>query len=473
MGAMQTFGGPQNSTFSRRGQRSFRNVHRDNARTSRHAAAVFAPLFALACSAAGPAPPAPPGPASAAPRVGQPEPPPTPQPATEEPEAPKWQPVDTDPQPGSGRDFKTEATLLYRGSACGLGEGDLPVQLSAAVVDSYCDRLRPSMQAFRDHILSKAAPFFAGIRPQSLPPRVVYPLGVGDLLWALIVFPDALEYTTIPIEPAGDVRQFGKASKRNLEKGLKAVEEPLNLQLRGGWNWVRKMDVAHKGGVPEQIVYALVAMVVMDYEPLSLRYFVLGRDGSVTYLSDGDFDQLSNQAVKSPHDPGKTPSANPFSNVEIRFRKREGGAVKVYRHLTANLTDAALTRDPQHLTKDPSVLAHLEAKGQVSALMRATAYLIWYPHFSELRNYLTSHLVWMPSDATGIPPTFAREAGLVQEAYGEFTGVYEPGAVVGRPDFGNDFAQLFAEGPARPLEFLFGYPDQNKNPHLVITRRAE
>jgi hypothetical protein len=329
------------------------------------------------------------------------------------------------------------------------------------------------MQAFRDHILSKAAPFLAGIRPDSLPPRVVYPLGIGDLLWALIVFPDALEYTSIPIEPAGDPRQFGKAPKRHLDKALAAVEEALNVHLRGGWNWVRDMDVAHKGGVPEQIVYALVAMVVLDYEPLSLRYFVLGRDGSVTYLSDSHFEQGPDQRTKPAPDQGVAPALDPFSNMEIRFRRRGGGPVKVFRHLAANLTDLALTKDPDHLTKDPSVLAHLQAKGPVSALMRATAYLVWYPHFSELRNYLTSHLVWMVSDATGIPPKFAREAGLVQETYGEFTGVYDLGEAAERPDYGDDFVQLFADAPARPLEFLFGYPDKDKNPHLVITRRPE
>ena len=49
------------------------------------------------------------------------------------------------------------------------------------------------------------------------------------------------------------------------------------------------------------------------------------------------------------------------------------------------------------------MLAHLEAKGLVSAMTRAADFLLWRRDFSRIRDYLTSHLVWMISDTTGIP----------------------------------------------------------------------
>lgn len=377
----------------------------------------------------------------------------------------KWKVVDTDPQPGAGHDFKTELALLYRATACGFGDGDLPTSVHPAVVEAYCGRLRPKMQAFREYILTKAEPFFAGIRPSDLPPAVVYPLSVGDLLWSLIVFPDAQEHTILPFESAGDPRRIGTASKKVFEKGLAPVEQALQGQLMGGWNWVRKMEAAHEAGIPEQLTYALSAMVVLDYEPLSLRYFQLKRDGSVEYLGEAEIERLEAERAKAPT------AVDPFSSMEIRFRKRGGGPVKIFRHLLVNLTDGHLTADRDHLTLDPAPLAHLEAKGPVSAMARAGAYLLWFPQFSRLRNYLAAHLIWMPSDSTGIPPGFAKQAGLIQETYGQFTSAFDLGYNDEQPDYSNELRQLFADGPSRPLEFFFGYPDGNKQAHLIVTRR--
>ena len=41
-----------------------------------------------------------------------------------------------------------------------------------------------------------------------MPKTVVYPFGGGDLLSALVAFPDATEITTISLEQAGDPRRL-------------------------------------------------------------------------------------------------------------------------------------------------------------------------------------------------------------------------------------------------------------------------
>ena len=115
--------------------------------------------------------------------------------------APPATPAITPPPPG-GADFSKEVRLLYRVVACG---GDEPVApLDAAVVDDYCKWLLPRLADWDRDYLSKARPFLAARRPASLPTAVVYPFGGGDLLSALTTYPDALEYTTLSLEHAGD-----------------------------------------------------------------------------------------------------------------------------------------------------------------------------------------------------------------------------------------------------------------------------
>lgn len=143
----------------------------------------------------------------------------------------------------------------------------------------------------------------------------------------------------------------------------------------------------------------------------------------------------------------------------------------MFRHLAVNLSDNSLTRDPKHLTKNPALFAHLDAKGHVSAMTRAASHLLWENSFSQIRDYLTANLEWMPSDSTGVPPEFAQKAGLIQDTYGTFDGAYEPSDQGHRPQYNDAFKQLFTKNPKKPLDFRYGYPDVNKKAHMIITRR--
>jgi hypothetical protein len=73
----------------------------------------------------------------------------------------------------------------------------------------------------------------------------------------------------------------------------------------------------------------------------------------------------------------------------------------------------------------------------------------------------------MVSDATGIPPSVARQAGCEQVTYGRFTGAI---LKVDR-DVTQEFRDLWRRQPARPLSFRFGYPDHGTgNNHMMVTR---
>jgi hypothetical protein len=157
-------------------------------------------------------------------------------------------------------------------------------------------------------------------------------------------------------------------------------------------------------------------------------------------------------------DPAFSPA---FANVEIQYRKLGDPALRVHRHIGWNLGDP-------YLTKNPQLIRHLERKGRVTLLTKGASYLLWRGDFSIIRGYMLAHLAWMLSDSTGIPPAYARPAGMVQDTYGGYAGAFLESARGGRHD--QDFIELWAGQKRRRLPFRFGYVDKDKQAHLVVTR---
>jgi hypothetical protein len=89
-----------------------------------------------------------------------------------------------------GDDLVAPARELYRVAACG-ETGEVPERFNRALVDAHCVTLRALYGRYRERWLNVAMPFIAALRPKDVSPRVGYPLGGGDLLSALAVFPDA------------------------------------------------------------------------------------------------------------------------------------------------------------------------------------------------------------------------------------------------------------------------------------------
>jgi hypothetical protein len=134
----------------------------------------------------------------------------------------------------------------------------------------------------------------------------------------------------------------------------------------------------------------------------------------------------------------------------------------VHRHIAANLADKGFKGSP--LEK------HLLAKGKVAVLTKAASYLMWESGFSAIRDYLAANLVWMASDATGLPPLVAKKAKLKQVTYGSFAGPFLEEA---NKDVGEQMVKLWQSQPHRKLGFRYGYPDSAQNLHLMITMPAE
>ena len=354
---------------------------------------------------------------------------------------------------GAPHEFIADAKVLLVVGAC--ADGAPPETIKPELVAAHCKIVKKSQDDYKAGWMTEADAFFAAHVPKTVPKTVVYPFAGGDLSTALTVYPDADEITTLSLEPAGDPLDLGRLKEKELKSALATVEKEIGSLYKSNFSVTMNMIGAMRGGqLPTQLIFSLSALWLHGYEPTSLRYFKLTKDGDIQYLTDDDV-----TAAEKIKDAGARNLK--FANVEFRFHKKGSTHEQVYRHILANLDDA-------HIAKDPSALAHLEKKGHVAGMTKAASYLLTFDEFKKMRQYVIDHVDWMVSDSTGLAPTYGKAAGFEYETYGEFA--------TSNMDAGKPIApvwkKMFEEQPKRPIKFRFGYPDGKYRGHLIIMRRA-
>lgn len=360
------------------------------------------------------------------------------------------------------RDFIAEAKVIYRVVACGGTTEAAPANLDAKTIDAHCAQMAKMYDSIKGHYFEPATAFFGPLRPKDLPTTVVYPFGGGDLLGALTTYPDARDITTISLEHAGDPTRVPKLTKKAaLKQALTDFRASVSglLQLHDSTSEnMRKLEV---GGIPGQLSFHMAGMTAHGYEPVSLKYFTLSDDGSIHYLTQTEIDALAPKKAKK-----KRPSwvdtdfSEAYSHMELTFRKAGDAKAPliVHRHFAWNLGDKGFKGSP--LEK------YLVAKGKIAAMTKAASYLIWNSGFYGIRDYLLSNMTWMVSDSTGIEPKAARKAGFVQTTYGTYKGAFLEEAA---PGVNDEMVEMWEKQPRRKLPFRYGYPDNEKHVHLMIT----
>ena len=360
------------------------------------------------------------------------------------------------------RAFDSEVSYFYRVVACA---GDRPVAEDIAkIVEDHCKQLGERIAAYRKSFVDKATVFFDKVRPAGLPDTVVYPFGGGDLVSALVTFPGAREITTMSLEHAGDPTRLETLTPKQLKKQLKLFREVIRGLLVNHDSESDQLKKLETGGIPGQLAFFVTGMAIMGYQPVSLRYFHLADDGTVVYYTIDEVDQLRERIAKKKSSTWvDTDWSEVFTNSEIELQKVGDPSVTiVHRHLAANLDD-------KHFPGSP-VEKYLDARGsKVSMMTKAASYLLWMSSFSAIRDWVGTHLAWMASDSTGLPPRWAKKLGLEQETYGKYNGsIFKVGASDQAA-----FAKVWAKQKYRKLGFRYGYRDVDGNPHLVITRPRE
>jgi hypothetical protein len=362
------------------------------------------------------------------------------------------------------RDFISDAKVFYRVASCGGTEAP-PADLDAQVIEQHCVEMKKRYDYISKNYVDKARAFFAPLQPADLPTTVVYPFGGGDLMSALVTYPNATEITTISLEHAGDPTRLAKLTKKTqlkttLASFRAAISGLLSLHDSTSEN-MRKLEM---GGIPGQLSFHITGMTALGFEPVSLKFFTLNDDGSIKYLSQADIEALAAKKAKK-----KRPSwvdtdfSEAYTHMELTFRKAGDAKAPLitHRHFAWNLGDNGFKGSP--LEK------HLQGKGKIAAMTKAASYLIWTSSFRAIRDYLLGNMAWMASDSTGIEPKAAKKAGFVQTTYGIYKGAFLEEAV---PGVNDQMLEMWEKQPKRKLPFRYGYPDIEKHVHLMITAPA-
>jgi hypothetical protein len=370
-----------------------------------------------------------------------------------------------------GLSFRDDVLLLYRMAACG-GDADkrIPESLGdaikrdklAKVVERHCSYLLGQIGKFRTAYFEKHKSWFDEHVPKDTK-TVVYSFGGGDLLSAMVAFPDATEITTISLELSGDPRRIRKIAPDQLGNSLAALRVEIGGLLQVGSNTSVNLSSGQRNELPGQVSSHLMGMVAAGFEPTDMRYFRLDDGGAIQYLEQGDIDEADKKRLKKQlkGDWASPNFSEAFSNVEITYKRPGETTTRTFRHIGWNLGDEYLKDHPQ-LTK------HLAAKGKTVMMVKGASYLLHRPTFAVFRTFLLQHMSWMLSDSTGIPPIYAEPAGMVQETFGSYSGALLEGSRYSKAD--KSFVELWRKNPRQKLGFRFGYVDASGAGHLVITK---
>jgi hypothetical protein len=330
--------------------------------------------------------------------------------------------------------------------------------------------MKLAMVKYQKGWLDKAVPFFKQIVPSGIPDKVVYPFGGHDLITALTVFPDAVDYTTISLEGVGDARAIDTLTGSQWNDGYNKTEHDVIRLLTAAFSATTELNDANNTLLPGGLFYALTALAIHGYEPIALRYFRIESDGSLHYLEQSDIDAADKALAESKKKTKKQKdqyhvSQDTFDDMELTFRKAgdANAPLKTYRHIAADLSN-------DKLPADAPLIKFLKSKGKVAAMTKAASHLLWYDSFSNIRDYLLDDMAWMVSDATGVPPAIATKAGFVQETYGIYEGSYMEKFPHHNKAVERDFIKLWKANPKKELPMKFGYFDKGFRNNLVVTR---
>lgn len=355
--------------------------------------------------------------------------------------------------------FDKEVTQLRRLVACDTRVPDSQVKppdgITLKQIDGSCKKVKAQVERFRKRWLDKARPFIAELVPKDISKTIVYPFGGADLMTALTVYPDLELLTTMSLEWVGDPRAILTLDAGALRKNLAQQHAFLIKLFQVNHNRTVDLQELNQSPIPAPLVFGLKALDLLGYEPVSARWFQLGPNGEVKYLTPDDI-KAFDAAGKKQKDRNEF-----FANMELSFRKSgvANAPIQVWRHMRVNLHDDNFKKSP--------TLAYLEHLGPISGITKAASYLMWREDFGVIRNFMLDHMRWMISDTTGPAPFQAAEKGFVQDTWGTFRGNMFPGPKKAELAM----IELWKTNPQQVLPFTFGYPDVNDQNHMMVTRK--
>jgi hypothetical protein len=265
-----------------------------------------------------------------------------------------------------------------------------------------------------------------------------YPFGGPDAATLLAVYPSALEYIMIGLEPAGKLPdsidgytpEYWSGVRQSLRSAValgffktEEMEEDFSGEGVGGITPVLLLYIARSGFTVEDVVAVQVSP----------------RGGLVAA-------------------PDAPPVKREVRGVTIFFSGADGQQRKLT-YLGLNLSDT--------VKKRPDAMRFLEQLHSVKTLLKSASYLMHKSYFSTIRRVILTQSDVVVEDDSGIPFRFFHE----NEWDVQLFGTYEQPIKLFSDWQQDDLKDAYAVPGVQPLGFGFGYRYKPDTSNLLLARR--
>jgi hypothetical protein len=339
------------------------------------------------------------------------------------------QPAETPPAPPPQ---ETERSRLLTSSALllgGLPAGDGGPLAELQDKPWWKDHARALGRAFAEHDAARLQPMrawadtaLAQLRPRA---RVVfYPFGGPDSLYPVALFPDALSYLLVGLEPVGEAPELTAMTLKQRQQAVKRLAGSVGSMLK--LSFFRTEDIQRKLRDDGVLPVLLVLLARAGYRIQEVDLLSLQGNGTASLWTGA--------AEREQPDGARVTFLKPGEQPKHLFYFRQ------------NLSDDVLPHAPHFL----AMVRSLEPP---VTFLKAASYLLHQPQFSEARSLILGHSAAVLEDDSGMPYRYFEPRGWDTQFFGTYTGPIQIFAYYRQ----SDLLQAFRERPPAALSFGLGY----------------
>jgi len=273
---------------------------------------------------------------------------------------------------------------------------------------------------------------------------VFYPFSGPDVMYAQGFYPNGQVYVLAGLERPGDILDPKEYQIEQLEATLNGVRRGSSSLLERSFFITNEMSQQLRGQLVDGVLPVMLMLLARTGNTV----------GNVRYVTIDDAGKL----VEQPAAQAKM-GAQP-DGLEVIFRRSGEQTQRKMYYFRLDLGPG--------LTKNASFLTFLDGFGKPETLLKSASFLLHWPQFGKLRDYILNNSTRIIQDDTG--PKFAVfvQQGWKLRLYGQYSRPDHPFRARYQADLDAAFQE---EGRAKPLGFSLGYGTGRRPSHLVIAER--
>jgi hypothetical protein len=280
--------------------------------------------------------------------------------------------------------------------------------------------------------------------PQTVEGTVFYPFSGPDVVNMLAFFPQAKNYLLIALEPIGNLPILIPGQNEAFYSSLDASISEL-LQFNFFLTKMMKKDYVKRelDGVLPVLLYFLGRE---NMQVLDIQYWLMAADGSI---------------IEKPAEGGEKLWGEGIPGVKIVFQRQEGDPKQNLYYFSFDLSDTSWRSHRQFVK-------FLKDFAPYRTFVKAASYLMFKPHFSEVRKFILDRSQMVLQTDEGIPLKYFNPENWNCHFYGSYSCPIQLFAKCFQPDM----ADVYRNGQSTaPLPFGIGYHHRKNSSNLMLAAR--